>query len=149
MWLEVDFGAGRAGLATVGYRLYDNTGADALARTTVGVVEIGQGAYGVDRATIPVGVVGIEWDTGGGSPEYAHESVSSVPEIIALAVWAAQLQGTFSASDILSIIAAPAAGKASGLDVLAPVFRDLLDTKDVVTSVTDADGNRTSTVYNP
>ena len=72
-WLDVSFGSSRTGLGTVGYRLYDATGGDAVARTTVGVVEIGGGAYGVDRASIPTTARGIEWDTGGASPIFAHE----------------------------------------------------------------------------
>lgn len=45
---------------------------------------------------------------------------------------------------ILRLLAAAAGGKASGLDTNAPKYRNPEDTKDVITSVTDASGNRTS-----
>lgn len=40
--------------------------------------------------------------------------------------------------------AAALLGKASGMEDFAPVFRDIADTKDVITATTDADGNRTA-----
>lgn len=72
MWFEVDFGATKAGLATVGYRLYKDDGTDTVARTTTGVVEIAQGGYGVEISSVANDAVGIEWDTGEGTPIYAH-----------------------------------------------------------------------------
>jgi hypothetical protein len=45
---------------------------------------------------------------------------------------------------VLRLIAAVLGGKSSGLDTGNPVFRNLGDSKDVVTSTADADGNRTS-----
>ena len=74
MWFDVAFGKSKQGLSTVGYRQYDNTGVDAVVRTTTGVVAIGHGAYGAD-ITLNASAVGIEWDTGEGSPLYAIESV--------------------------------------------------------------------------
>lgn len=78
MRLSAAFGAGQAGLGTVGYRQYDDAGGDAIARTTTGVFEIGQGAYGVNVALDPA-AAGIEWDTGGGTPIYAHEDFPYLP----------------------------------------------------------------------
>lgn len=78
MRLSAAFGAGQAGLGTVGYRQYDDAGGDAVARTTTGVFEIGQGAYGVNVALDPA-AAGIEWDTGGGTPIYAHEDFPYLP----------------------------------------------------------------------
>jgi len=46
----------------------------------------------------------------------------------------------------MRILLAAMAGKASGLDVLAPVFRDLADAKDRITATSDADGNRLTIV---
>lgn len=74
MWFDVSFGNSKAGLDSVGYRQYNNQGDDAVARTKVGVVEIGHGAYGCD-ITLDDDAVGIEWDTGEQTPLYAHESV--------------------------------------------------------------------------
>ncbi len=77
MFLEVNFGSGYSGLATVGYRLYQDDDTDSVARTTTGVFEIGTntGNYGVVVPSIPDNAVGIEWDTGGGSPVYATEDL--------------------------------------------------------------------------
>lgn len=74
MWLQVSFGERFAGIATVGYREYGSDGNDTVARTTTGVVEVGQGTYGVD-ITLNASTVGVEWDTGATDPVYAHESV--------------------------------------------------------------------------
>ena len=75
-WLEVDFGSAHGGLGTVGFRLYKVDGTDSVARTTSGVQDIsGAGAYGVASVTIPDDAVGIEWDTGGGSPVFAVEDL--------------------------------------------------------------------------
>lgn len=73
-WFDVNFGESKAGLATVGYRQYNDTGGDAVARTTTGVVEVGNGAYGVEVAVDPA-TVGVQWDTGEASPIYANESL--------------------------------------------------------------------------
>lgn len=80
-WFDVSFGQNKAGLATVGYRQYDDTGGDAVARTTTGVVEIGNGAYGV--VVVPdIDAEGFEWDTGevAGLIKFAHEDISHVEE---------------------------------------------------------------------
>jgi len=75
MWLDVDFTQDKAGLLTVGYRQYDNTGGDAVARTTTGVVEVGNGVYGVD-VTPDASAVGVQWDTGETIPIYAAENLT-------------------------------------------------------------------------
>lgn len=59
-------------------------------------------------------------------------------------VWNKQVEGTFTAEEVMQIMSAALAGKASGLDTLAPVFRDINDTKDRITATTDANGNRTA-----
>jgi len=74
-WFEVDFGSNYAGIGTTGYRLYQANGTDSVARTTTGVVDLSNGAYGVPSVNVPDNAVGIEWDTGGGSPVYAREDV--------------------------------------------------------------------------
>ena len=76
-WYEVQFGKDKAGLATVGYRLYDNTNSDTVARTTTDVEELNGGGYGVEITTIPSNTVGIEWDTGDAAAVklYASESI--------------------------------------------------------------------------
>ena len=79
MWFDVSFGSDKAGLSTVGYRQYNSSGGDAVARTTTGVVEIGNGAYGVE-VTPNVATKGIEWDTGEATSLYAHEDIQDVQE---------------------------------------------------------------------
>lgn len=79
MWFSADFGnqIRFIGLATVGYTQYDRTAAVAVARTTVGVVEIGSGVYGVD--VLPdTDTVEIQWDTGGSSPAFASQSLEDM-----------------------------------------------------------------------
>lgn len=75
MWYDVSFGSSRTGIGTVGYRQVDASGGDAVARTQSGVVEIGGGGYGVNAPVLDPTTVSLEWDTGGGSPVFAHESV--------------------------------------------------------------------------
>ena len=76
MWFDVDFSLSKAGLSTVGYRQYNGSGGDAVSRTTSGVVEVGNGVYGVDVEP-NASAVGIQWDTGEASPTYASESLTS------------------------------------------------------------------------
>lgn len=76
-WFDVNFGANKAGLATVGYREVNNVGGDAVARTTVGVVDAGNGMYGVD-VTLNANTVSLQWDTGEAVPIYAVESINQI-----------------------------------------------------------------------
>ena len=71
MYLTVDFGTTSA---TVGYTLKNAAGGDAQARTTSGVTDLGNGMYGVE-VDLPPTAVAVKWDTGGGSPVYAHEDL--------------------------------------------------------------------------
>ena len=77
MYLTADFGEDFAGLGTVGYTLIDGAGGDAQARTTTGVVDLGDGAYGVevDVASVASTTRLVKWDTGGGTPIFAHEDL--------------------------------------------------------------------------
>jgi hypothetical protein len=74
-WFDVAFGPAKAGLTSVHFRLYDATGSAVVARTSSGVVEVGNGAYGA-RVSVHASAVGIEWDTGEASAVYAHESLT-------------------------------------------------------------------------
>ena len=74
MYLTVDFGVGNAGLGTVGYTLKNAAGGDAQARTTTGVTDLGNGMYGVEVDILPTAVA-VKWDTGGGTPIFAHEDL--------------------------------------------------------------------------
>lgn len=57
-------------------------------------------------------------------------------------VWENPVEGTYTAEEVMRIMSAALAGKATGLDTNAPVFRDINDTKDRITATTDANGNR-------
>lgn len=75
MWFDTDFGVNNAGIATVGYRQVNNVGGDAVARTTTGVVDAGNGMYGADFA-LNAATVSLQWDTGTAFPIFAVESVN-------------------------------------------------------------------------
>lgn len=77
-WFDASFGPTSTGLGTVGYVLYTATGGIAQARTTAGVFEIGNGAYGVSIDP-PATAVTVEWSTATtGTIVYAHEDLSHV-----------------------------------------------------------------------
>lgn len=60
------------------------------------------------------------------------------------AVWDEVVDGSVTARQSVRLQNSALAGKASGLGTTTAVFRDLADTKDRLTAVVDADGNRTS-----
>lgn len=73
-----NFGAASGGLATVGYKILHPDLTTQAARTTSGVSEVSSGS-GIYTATVsyPNNFEGIIlWDTGGGSPKYAAESIN-------------------------------------------------------------------------
>ena len=61
-------------VGTVGYTQVKADGTTAVARTTTGIVEIGNGAYGVTVTPDALAAV-IQWDSGGGTPMYAVEEI--------------------------------------------------------------------------
>ena len=144
-WFDVEFGNSQTGLATVGYRLYNASGGDSVARTTTGVVEVGNGAYGVPNVNVPDDAVGIQWDTGGGSPIYAVEDIDPYRKRSQGSI----VDGTITETQALKIILAALAGKASGGGTTINTFRDVGDTQDVLQLFVDAVGNRSSVVLNP
>jgi hypothetical protein len=60
------------------------------------------------------------------------------------AVWAYVITGTTTAVQAMRGFVAALLGKASGLDFNAPVYRNIADTKNVISATTDASGNRTA-----
>ncbi len=56
------------------------------------------------------------------------------------------IEGTLDHAEIMRVLLSALAGKASGLDLLAPAFRDVADSKDRITATTDASGNRLTIV---
>jgi hypothetical protein len=68
------FGSSETGLGTVGYEQVGAAGASIVARTTVGVYEIGGGAYGVEVA-LNIATKSLVWDTGAATPIFAIEDL--------------------------------------------------------------------------
>jgi hypothetical protein len=58
--------------------------------------------------------------------------------------WAVTLEGTYTAADLVRIMASVLAGKVSGMETGTPTFRSVDDAADRVTAVTTTDGNRTA-----
>ncbi len=73
----VAFGSSKAGLFTVGYRLYDGNGDPVGDRVTVGVQDLGAGQYGA-TVVVPNDFVGrIAWDSGEPTPVYASAELNT------------------------------------------------------------------------
>lgn len=71
---------------------------------------------------------------------------------IATAVGAVSLgasNNNYTLTQGITILLSGVAGKVSGEDVGAPAFRDLADTKNVISGTDDGDGNRLTITYNP
>lgn len=82
-----NFGKLRGGLLSVGYTLYNNLGAEAVSRSTVGVHEVGSGT-GIYAAPVafPDNFTGsILWDTGQGTDTvYASEEQNNTDSAASL-----------------------------------------------------------------
>ena len=144
-WFDVNFGSAYAGLGTVGYRLYNASGGDAVARTTTGVVDLTNGSYGVANVAVPDAAVGIQWDTGGGSPVYTVEDI----DLYRKANEGRIVDGTITDLETLKIVLAALAGKATGGGGTIISFRDVGDTQTVLQMTVDVNGNRSLIVLNP
>jgi hypothetical protein len=79
VYRDCDLGPGFAGQAgTVGYAVYDSAGAAVIARTTAGVVALGQGRYGA-AFSVDSGFQGtVVWDTTSGGPVSAAEGIDLI-----------------------------------------------------------------------
>lgn len=66
---------------------------------------------------------------------------------VATQVWATIIEGSFTAIASMKLQNAALAGKVSGQQNLAPIFRDLSDTVDRITATTTLSGNRTAITY--
>lgn len=91
LYQTVLFGSSKAGLATIGYRLYDAAGTPVTLRLTTGIQDLGEGQYGA-AVDIPSNFIGrITWDTGGVTPVFASSELNTpdyeqVTQIIADAI---------------------------------------------------------------
>ena len=121
--------------------------------TTAGNISINLGAGKVTidssctKGTIKVRGVGELVDNSNGTI-VDNDSISCgvVPSVndISSGVWNYVIDGIFSAKNILKLIGSVLVGKVSGAETNTIKFRDLSDTKDVVTATTDTNGNRTT-----
>ena len=76
----VNFGSSKAGLSTVGYRIYDTYGTLSGSRVTSNIGEVLSGA-GIYSGSVHIGdnfIGSILWDTGESTPTYASEDVDNV-----------------------------------------------------------------------
>lgn len=78
--LSVAFGPAFTGLTgTVGYTLYDAAGVVVVARTTVGIAELGlSGSYVAVDVSPLITARQVVWDTGGGTPSFATEDLTII-----------------------------------------------------------------------
>ena len=113
------------------------------------MVDIGSGFYGVtlDIASItnlPSGKhLSLEYDITGTIVAINSQILTIESGLSASGNWGYLIEGAYSAEEIMRIMASGLAAKASGMESNAPVFRDINDTKDRITAVTDQYGNRT------
>jgi hypothetical protein len=97
------------------------------------------GPYQVNvNYTVPVQAQGIS-TTGSTGPTVAD---------IATAVWGNQVEGTYTAEQILRLMSAVLAGKVSGAGTGTEVFRAVNDSTDRVTISVTSEGNRTKVIAN-
>lgn len=68
------------------------------------------------------------------------------PEGLAAAVWGSVLDAGYTAEQIMRLLASVEGGKLSGVAANTPTFRDLGDTKDRVTAITDSTGRTAVTL---
>lgn len=76
--------------------------------------------------------------------EAAFDALFAASADPAAAVWAYVIDGTRTAVQLFRGLAAAAMGKSSGLDTGAVKYRDIADTKDVISATADANGNRSA-----
>ncbi|MGL4637830.1 MAG: hypothetical protein ACRCWF_17750, partial [Beijerinckiaceae bacterium] len=63
--------------------------------------------------------------------------------------WSVQLEGTYTAADLMRIMSAVLAGELSGGGTTVETFRSVDDARNVVVASVDSSGNRTSVVLTP
>jgi len=122
-------------LASAGYTAPDNSG--------IGVAAAAAVSAAADAATAAAASANLDVAV---SSRLADDDYTAPPSASAIAteVWAAVLDGTRSAAQLMRGFAAVLLGKSSGLDSGAPKYRNIDDDKDVVDGVSDEHGNRSA-----
>lgn len=96
---------------------------------------------GVDQATVQAALTAQGYTT---TRAPKMDNLDAAISTIAAAVWATAVDGGLSAAMSMRLMNAVLGGKVSGAGTGTEKFRDPADTKDRVTSTTDANGNRTN-----
>jgi hypothetical protein len=133
---------GLANAAIQGANLINIAGSAVSATTAqlgVNVVNMGNAALSTSTAQVGVNVVSTAADA------ITNSSVAaSAASEIATAVLAGIIDGSYTLKDVLLVIGGACAGKATGLDANTPVYRNMADTLNAISAITDASGNRSS-----
>jgi hypothetical protein len=127
---------GRLPAALVGGRMDSSVGA--MAADTVTASAIAAGAIGVSEAPLLANL-----DAAVSSRSAAGDAMTLTAGAVD-AIWDDAVEGAYTARQLLRGFASALMAKLSGADVTAPTFRNLADTKDRITAITDSAGNRTS-----
>lgn len=122
----VNFGPGKAGLATVGYTLTGDS------RITAGVAEspAGSGVYGATVSFADAFDGSITWDTGESTPAYAAEDVGPGPERLDVAVSTRLATAGYTAPPTAAGIADAVWDEARAGHVTAGTFGEVLEGSD-------------------
>jgi hypothetical protein len=77
LFLSASFGQSQTGLTTVGYTIKTKTGSQYQARSTQGVVELGNGVYGAELTLPDNSIFIVLWDTGSANLRTTHSYVDT------------------------------------------------------------------------
>lgn len=127
----------------------------AWASTSATLTAIGNGRYYVTLTTGELDTLGniqLRYKSANTAEAVASAQVvlhdPNVASLTAAGVWAAVVEGSLTALQLLKLAAAAAAGKLSGAQTTSIVIRNVSDTADAITSTVDAYGNRSSITTN-
>ncbi len=102
----VAFGESKAGLATVGYQLFNPNGTSVATRITAGVLQTVPGTYGA-TVTFPDNFTGeVRWDTGEALPLYVSDFINDGGIVTTVPAVATSVRSVNFRDDILHGIAA-------------------------------------------
>lgn len=112
-----------------------------LVVTDAAMTEVGDGWYKYDfSAYDPTLSYVMRCDGGVAQPTGERYTFSGSDNTEA--TWAAVMDGSYTAKNLMRVVAAVLAGKVSGAEAHHPVFRSITDAANVVDATTDSNGNR-------
>lgn len=137
-----------------------STNGGSWANTSATLTAIGNGRYYVELTTGELGTLGniqLRYKSANTAEAIASAQVglfdpfsgSSAPSAatIAAAVWAYVLEGSYTATHFMRLMASVLFGKASGLGTTTVYFRDMADSKNRIQANVDAVGNRSTQTH--